>query len=578
MGRLGVAAVLALSLVCGGAGLRAADAELEARPAEVDIQMPEWKSAAYFPIHVHVQARKPERLTFNLDGNGTNLRRFGIGRRVNYNLRRTLVLPAGSSANLELLGMGSATLRVTDVQGNVIDPSPFAIHSRDFRLHNQQSLVLINSYRRDEALAAQKAAVEKAGGARWPPTTIETTSLLSAHLPRRWQAYAGLSTPLLFAADDLRRLDGERAEALARGVQFLGLRLFVAGPDAALALKDSLGFDADARAEDREEPFADAPEPRIFKWLTGRVVLMDEYNPVDWAEALARLTRIGQSRLAEYDGSTPSNLEWMFERVPGLSTFSVVALLALLGLVLGPLNYWLVRRKGRLLTFFVTTPLLAVAGAALIFFLSVAAEGVSTKYAEAAVLLQRAGTDQAVMIHHRVVHGGLFTPRLVYPEQTLLLPFREGNDTINVTIDDGNQQRLSGDWVAPRTPSGIIALYPVTLRLGVEVVEEDGAVHVVNQSRPIARLALRRPDGRVWRTDAPLASGERRRLQAAPAGHDAVLSALIEAARREAGDQLKGLDAARVTLAAECEGLDYLEDGRLDGVLTEGRYYLLAAE
>lgn len=546
------------------------------RPPEITLHAPDaWSPDTYRPVDIAVRAHQPERLHFALHGL-SGRRYYGSNRpSIDFQLQRTVSLPAGASARLEFPFIGSGRLDVTDASGQSVPltSSPvFHLGSSGYHGGNERPFFLVNGFQLAEVNDARNKITTAPGYAAWNAHTAVPHTLDRERLPRQWFAYAGLTGPLLFAADDLRQLDRERADALARAVQYLGARVIVVGPDGPRAVRDAFGFDPQPRLAGA----VDAPEGKRVAWMGGAFYFPTPFNAPDWADG-QRLGRVGSGGFARYDATPSDGQRWMFALLPGLSTFSVVLLLVLLGVLLGPVNYWFVRKHDRLLLFFVSTPVLAAVGAFMVFLASVFAEGITTKYAESAVLLQRAGSSDAMMVHHRLIHSGLFTPRLVYPEDTLTLPFRDGAPTLHLAVDDTDHRRLTGDWITPRTPSGLTAMYPVALRLGVEIVEENGQLFAVNQlTHPIRRLAARGADGTV-RTVEDLAPGARLPLRTSS---DAlrVLRDLAERARREGGHAVSEINTEVVVLAAECAGLPYLEDGRLGGRLIEGRYFHLVAE
>lgn len=300
---------------------------------------------------------------------------------------------------------------------------------------------------------------------------------------------------------------------------------------------------------------------------------------------------------------------------PGLSLFALGLALAVFALVLGPVNYGLLRRRRRRLWFFLTTPLLALLGSGAIVGLSALADGVSTRRVETVLLAVHEdaapdAADNARLFAARTVRSGFLTPEIRFAENTLVYPLREAKARPDApdglpaagpesdleyearrrpyVVDFTDGVRLADGWIEARGRSGLLSVEALSAEPGLAFeYRDDGSVWIRNRL-PVALLrhALRLPDGGVHvgrRLDAGEARFVAQRVDRPRAptpdvlfrrhrdGTRSLASTVVAIDLRDATG-LEPSDAVRVV--AECEAPPIVpKDGGLGGSLEKGRYF-----
>ncbi len=401
------------------------------------------------------------------------------------------------------------------------------------------------------------------GGASMPPEHLPLDLL-----PTRWQSYAGLGSMLVMTDRDALRLAPEQRVALGRWVQWLGGSLWLLGGDAGRAAAD-LGLDPGAKAKAPQAGVA------VYPFFSG--VLMTQAEP-DVTTLFDMIPLQSEEHLLRpyfqaqrYYRYTPDFWNEA-QRLGGIGSGAICLALAALALLMGPLNFWYVRRRRNTLLFFITTPVLALAGVAAIFGLSILMEGLGGRYVEWAALLRPADSDEALMLDVKGVRPGFTVPELAFGDEALVYPVSGDNSSERSYITDYTSgMRLSGDWFRPRSVSGLAHIQPVTARMRLEIEEgEDGVFVTNNLGFGVKRLAVRLADGRTgWAEN--VRPGDRAVLARENNSNrlDTLTDTLSEISQAENAHRL----ATTVWLAAECEGLPYLDGGGLSASRAAGWYY-----
>ncbi len=395
-------------------------------------------------------------------------------------------------------------------------------------------------------------AVQRSGKRR------TVASVPARELPADWRSYAGLRAVLVLKAADAEALPPERCGALAQWVRWFGGVLWLAGDAeergralARLGLQPSEGADAG------QPPATDA------FFLNGRVKLLDAVSP---AAAAARIARDESAPGRLIEPSRIGRGAELLENLGGIPVSFIIPSLLLLGIFLGPVTYWIVRRKNNPLLFFLIVPAAALLGAAGIVFGALFIEGAGSEYNQAALLIRDAGSDAALFLDRRGVRPGFAVPEPRFGADALALPFADNREETTLDLTDG--LRLGAGWLLPRFATGYLAARPVVSRMNIAIQPEgDGCRAVNNLGFRVAAVAARLPDGGYgWAENippggaAPLARG----------GGERRYGAL---ALRLAGMNDNVFPAGNLLLVAEADGLPYADDGGLGGTLREGSFF-----
>lgn len=384
-------------------------------------------------------------------------------------------------------------------------------------------------------------------------------------LPRRWQSYIGMVSNLLVEPRVVATLDREQREALSRWVLWLGGSLWLVGKGADEALR-ALELDLPAMPPER---VGSAERHRLFNGFVTTMAESDAAGIVENA-APGRRTEPFAAYYANRDFS--ASTDWLFESLDGVSVAFIIGSLLLLTVILGPANYLYVRRKKSMLLFYVITPVVACAGTAAIIVGSSLVEGLGARYNQCAVLVRRAGGNDAMLFDLRAVRTGYSVPSLAFPADAFAVPLEEPTPGDSYAMDLTGGLALRGGWLKPRFASGYLTAVPVVSRMNVEIQSEGERHQVVNGlGFTLETVVARLPDGRFgWAAGVP--PGERATLTVENGDHR--LRQIQNEYERAFGDRV---GFQNVTLAARAAGLPYLDDGGLHGRLLHGDYYYLAA-
>jgi len=186
-------------------------------------------------------------------------------------------------------------------------------------------------------------------------------------------------------------------------------------------------------------------------------------------------------------------------------------LMTLFALVIGPLNYWWLKRHNKLPLLLVTTPLAALAVTTALMAYGVFADGVAVRVRARSLTLldQRAG--EAASWARLSYYAGL-SPRggLNMPADTALYPilpdwtddYRFGQRSIamqerELTWRQG--QRLTRGWLSSRTPTQYLAVTARPTKKRLELRSGEKGLRVVNRLRVhVVQATVRDHDGKEY--------------------------------------------------------------------------------
>lgn len=333
---------------------------------------------------------------------------------------------------------------------------------------------------------------------------------------------------VLTAADAARA--AAEAEALANGTP----QGQPAGDAASPAAKaDDESADADApqdQAAAAEKAAAEVP----FLWRAvgmGYIVAWREPQPfpgneLGWHWLLASLPE-SCSRWAQRHGAVPDSSNPQFNELliadvglPPIRTYKV--LITFFVVLIGPVNYWLLRRYERLHLFLFTVPLAALIATGGLLGYALMSDGLESRLRSRSLtqLDQRAG--EAATSARLSYYVG-FTPGsgLTFPRETVVTPlelepayYLTGNSRRRISWDD--EQHLTRGWLPARTPVQLVTelAYPSSRSLEFAAPEADGSRKVTNNlGVRVHELLVCDEDGKLLAGQA-LAAGQQIALRA----------------------------------------------------------------
>ena len=338
--------------------------------------------------------------------------------------------------------------------------------------------------------------------------------------PRLWQSYLGRKSIVVGASGDIAELDAAQKRALRRWVSYGGGRLWIVGDSDHDALSQ-LGLDPGSPSGPFEPNDADQirsrpgepdipafpPELAWRRAVTGHVALtsLEVFRRVE-SEQLVLLTKT-LSRTSRYFDSYEFNNDELssslFSKLHEIPRLGYSLLTILLGLLIGPLNLLILKRKNRLALFYVTAPLLALGGMLALVVFTFSSDGVHLKMNETALLLHELQRDEGVLYRARGVFGP-FPPQGGIPltTDTAAMPFFSavGQRTrARLESDWTSAQTLRDGWIRSRELSGLTTAAPRRVRVGLRpVARGPGDVRVVSELKGPAREVWVRLSGKRY--------------------------------------------------------------------------------
>jgi hypothetical protein len=305
-------------------------------------------------------------------------------------------------------------------------------------------------------------------------------------------------------------------------------------PDSATVIVTEDAAD-DGRARRRR---GKAPPKATFVTRTaglGLVAALSDADPFpgDPAEWRWLYNTIGPGRwhwnarhgLSPSDGN-PSFDGFMIDDVglPPVRTYRVLITLFVVGI--GPLNYWILRRKGRLHLLLFTVPAAAILVSLALVAYAVVADGFDTYLRARSYTQLDQRRDQAISWARLSYYSGLAPAGgMRFGADTAMLPIdRDSFYDRNVhPLRHTNwtaQQHLQRGWLPSRTPVQYLTIRPYECRRELRVVEADGGCAVENRlETPVRQLLLRSASGDLY-YGRGIAPGGRAPLEALTAEAD----------------------------------------------------------
>ena len=217
----------------------------------------------------------------------------------------------------------------------------------------------------------------------------------------------------------------------------------------------------------------------------------------------------------ERHGNDPSNGNFEFGRhlIPDVGTAPVIEfqlLISLFIVCIGPVNYWLLRKKHRLPMMLLTVPVAALFTTLLLFTYGFLVDGLNVKVQARSltVLDQRLG-ESACWSHLSYYAGMAPSQGLSLPEDNLIypiLPSKSGNrrsrseiarQERNIEWNDG--QKLVRGWLASRTPTQYLTISSQATKKKIAFDLLENGMQVTNQlGTEIVALFARDKDGNFY--------------------------------------------------------------------------------
>jgi hypothetical protein len=272
-------------------------------------------------------------------------------------------------------------------------------------------------------------------------------------------------------------------------------------------------------------------------------------------------------------------LEGITEGLHDVPRLGYVLISLLLAVIIGPVNFLVLRHRRRPAFFYLTAPLLGLGGMTMLLGYTLLDEGVSLKRRHLAVLLHDPATGRGAAYEAHGTFGGILPPRNIeYPVETAVAPFYEmdpipSHGAQRLVTVWSPAQRLARGWTRSRDTSAFLTVTPERVRMGMTVRTDPstGEVTVDNGLTATAEWVYARLEdeegGSSLMTTAEVAPGQNAVMETA--------GRQTSAARIFAVPFLD-LDAMDWEVVARMEGLPHLRDDQLGGEVVSRRLWYVA--
>jgi len=213
--------------------------------------------------------------------------------------------------------------------------------------------------------------------------------------------------------------------------------------------------------------------------------------------------------------------------IPGVGLAPVVEfqiLITLFVLGIGPLNYWLLKRAGRLHLVVLTVPIAAalITGALLAY--GILADGFSTRLRTQSITLLDGEQGEAVS-WSRLSYYAAFAPRdgLAFNRQALVYPIEPGSNESFAArgsrppreiVWTEDQQQFTSGWLPARTPTQFLVVEPRETEKNLGVQVEGDTVAVTNNLGQALQLVIVYDEQGGWHVSENLEAGQTTNLTA----------------------------------------------------------------
>lgn len=414
------------------------------------------------------------------------------------------------------------------------------------------------------------------------PSAIEhvvATAVVHEDLPTRPEGYASIDAVVIDARDGWPR--PERAGPIAEWVRTGGIVL-VSGRGAEAVARASADFGPWI-----EERFLIVRRGGVstYACAQGFVLVGTGEEPLADADEIAAL-----NAEIEGAGTNAGRVSWIPQCLADRAEFespslgamdlpyrTLMLLLLLFGLLVGPLNIWFVRRAKKPALLLVTVPALSLLFSLGLFVYGALAQGLDARVARATFTLLDQRSHRSSTAEVRQFFVGLASADGLRPGPGASVWSEPASDVIPLarsgagTLDFGSTLTLSGGYLPVRTPTRQTVLVDRASRVRLDV-RREGAGWVVQNGlgTRIESLLVRVADGETWRALAIEPGGRATLEPASDASLDEVTESVLP---RAPADARAGLPLA--TYAAWLAACPFGDDLGVEMREVEGRHALV---
>ncbi|MCO6044538.1 hypothetical protein NG895_11535 [Aeoliella sp. ICT_H6.2] len=211
-----------------------------------------------------------------------------------------------------------------------------------------------------------------------------------------------------------------------------------------------------------------------------------------------------------------ANTDFSSWLIPGVGLAPVVAfqvLITLFVLGIGPANYWLLKRAGKLQLMVLTVPAVAIAITLGLLSYGVFADGFATRLRAQSITLLDQQTGDATT-WSRLSYYAAFAPQdgLTFSDESAVYTIHPGSiEAYDVNVSQSareiqwtdTEQQLTNGWLGSRTPTQYLVIEPRTTTAGLAVQQSESGITATNQFDSAAQLlVLQDKDGAWWMAES----------------------------------------------------------------------------
>jgi hypothetical protein len=239
--------------------------------------------------------------------------------------------------------------------------------------------------------------------------------------------------------------------------------------------------------------------------LTRVLSELDTTQDADWA--------LPASAAPDWGTMATRGFRLLIPGIEGVPARAYLSILIVFSLLIGPINYWVLRRKRQQVLVVLTTPLIAAIFIVLLAGYAVAVEGLSV-YGRAVTftMLDQSGRQASTRGSISLYAGGM-SPRggLQFPRDMAIFPIGpDGRGARErLTLDLSEAQRFAAGAIQARTPANFEQIGHRSARERLSVDRDASGISVVNGLGATVLSLLYRDGDRMYTLSRPLPAGGR---------------------------------------------------------------------
>ncbi len=401
----------------------------------------------------------------------------------------------------------------------------------------------------------------------------------------QWHSYLGMNGVVVVRADAVKKFSSASRTALRRWVVYGGGTLWVWGDDVASSLKLLSLLPPKSMVDGFENIMQ--PPPSSLSVATETAGLSD-IIPARYRKGYGNIgvlkkihTGLFEQRSIMGDQSAFKPLltganenQSLFERLHSVPTIGYAGVTLALALMIGPVNFFVLRRKKKAAWFYVTAPVIAFAGMVVLVCVSVLGDGLGVKMNQRAVLMHEPDLNQGMVYDERGFYAGMAPGGgLHYDPDVAVTPFWHRNDDANqvsYSMDLTKDQHLTDGWLASRHYRGLYTMSPKAVRMGIHVGEVKNGRVTIRNDLPftVQNADIRVMDGQVKRVFGI--------TEPIDPGQSITVNISEQTAHANIGEMSRSDRALHWQVYAKVDGLPYLDTGGVEAQALSKEYYYVA--